>query len=312
MPTVTLEAIRSTALLQARTKSTGAITYALSNMMSNSGAPVALLESDGRTLTALAAGTAIITATQVPGDNYEGGTVSGNLVVEKRKSTISLADLTQPYTSKLIIPVSAETYDEVSEELRTPTITLSNKDIGSASWDTDNFPSPSIVLDARKAGTTFLTFSLGATANLAAVSKTVSVTLTPVTTAQPGRHLATVEGHTIYKEDYSFKGNVVTLKLCPSKSEKVDFSFSESASNHGNAYVTLNGVTLPRDNTNGHYVAEIPGVATGDAPLKLRSIVDASSDGTVTLSGSVIEYDVNVELFPNPAAVPKCYTGGVH
>lgn len=312
MPTVTLEAIKSTALLQASTKSPGAIKYALSNMVSSSRAPVAFLESDGRTLTAFAAGTAVITATQVPSANYEGGTVSGNLVVEKRKSSISLADLTQPYTSKLVIPVSAETYDEVSDEQRTPTITLSNPAIGSATWDTDNYPSPSIVLDARKADTTFLTFSLGATANLAAVSKTVSVTLTSVAATQPGRQLTAVEGYTIYKEDYFFKGNVVTLKLCPSMSEKVDFSFSESANNYGNAYVTLNGVTLPRDNSNGHYVANIPGVATGDAPLKLRSIVDASSDGAVIVSGSVIEYDVNVELFQNAVAVPKCYSGGVH
>ncbi|KWT97534.1 CHU large protein [Variovorax sp. WDL1] len=310
MPTVTLEAGRSTALLQASTKSPGAIQYALSNMMSISGAPVAFLESDGRTLTSFAAGTAIITATQVPSANYEGGTVSGNLVVEKRKSTISLADLTQPYTNKLVIPVSAETYDEISDELRTPTITLSNPAIGSASWDTDNYPSPSIVLNALKADTTSLTFSLGATANLAAVSKTVSVTLTSVTATQPGRQLATVEGHTIYKEDYSFKGNVVTLKLCPSMGEKIDFGFSESANNYGNAYVTLNGATLLRDNSNGHYVADIPAVATGDVPLKLRSVVDAASDGTVTLSASVIEYDVNVELFQNPLEVAKCYSDG--
>jgi hypothetical protein len=310
MPTITLEAIRSTTLLQARTRSTGTIKYALSNMMSISKEPVAFLDDDGRTLTSWAAGTATITATQVPSANHEGGTVSGNLVVEKRKSTISLSDLTQPYTYKLVIPESAETHDEISGELRTPTITLSNPDIGSATWDTDSYPSHSLVLDARKAGTTSLTFSLGATANLAAVSKTVSVTLRPVTATQPGRQLATVEGNPLYKEDYFFKGNVVTLKLCPSMSEKIDFSFSESANNHGNEYVTLNSVTLARDNMNGHYIANIPGVATGDAPLKLRSVVDAVSDGTGTLSASTFEYDVNIELFQNPVEVLKCYTAG--
>lgn len=312
MPTVTLEAIGSTARLQARTKSTGAITYALSNMMSNSGAAVAFLDGDGQTLTAFAAGTAIITATQVPTVNYEGGTVSGNLVVEKRKSTISLTDLTQPYTPRLIIPVVAEFYDEVSDERRTPTITLSNPDIGSVSWDPGNFlPSPSVVLDARKADTTSLTFSLNETANLAAVSKTVSVTLTPVTATQPGRQLATVEGYTTFKEDYLFNGTVVTLKLCPSMNENIDFGFSESDNNRGNAYVTLNGVTLPLDNRTGHYVANIPGVATGDTPLKLRSVVDALSDETGTLSAAVFEYDVNVELFQNPLEVAKCHAGGV-
>lgn len=310
MPTLTLEAHKSTALLQASTKSTGAIKYALSNMVSNSKAAVAFLESDGRTLTPFAAGTAVITATQVPTANYEGGTVSGNLVVTKRKSTISLADLTQPYTNKLVIPVSAETYDEVSDEYRTPTITLSNPEIGTASWDTDNYPSPSIVLDVRKAGATFLTFSLGATANLAPVSKTVSVTFTSVAAAQPGRYLTGVEGYTIYKEDYVFKDNVVTLKLCPSMSEKFDFSFTESVNNYGNAYVTLNGVTLQK--IGGRYVANVPGVATGDAPLKLRSFVDAASDGTMILSGSVTEYDVNVELFQDPRVVPKCAPGGNH
>ena len=308
MPTVTLEAIGSTAVLQASTKSTGTIKYALSNMTSISKEPVAFLENDGRTLTAFAAGTALITATQVPTANYEGGTVSGNLVVEKRQSSTSLADLTQAYTNKLFIPVVAEIYDEVSGELRTPTITLSNPDIGSASWDTDSYPSPGIVLSAVKASTTFLTFSLAATANLAPVSKTVSVTLTPVTGTQPGRQLTAVEGYTLYDEHYIFKENVVTLKLCPSMSEKVDFSFSESDTNYGQAYVTLNDVTLLSDSRTGRYVANIPAVATGDAPLKLKSFVKGVSDGTVTLSGSVIEYNVHVELFPDPRQVPKCYT----
>ncbi|VTU40874.1 hypothetical protein H4CHR_05607 [Variovorax sp. PBS-H4] len=310
MPTVTLEAFGSTALLQARTKSTGAIKYAISNMMSTSKEAVAFLGSDGRTLTAFAAGTAVITATQVPSANYEGGTVSGNLIVEKRKSSISLSDLTQPYTYKLVIPVGAETYDEISGEARTPTITLSNPDFGSASWDTDNYPRPSVVLNPVKAGTTSLTFSLGATANLAAVSKTVSVTLTPMTATQPGRQLATVQGNPLYRDDYFFKDNIVTLKLCPSMSEQINFGFSESDNNYGNAYVTLNGVTLPRDNSNGQYVAIVPGVATGSAPLKLRSVVDALSDGTVALGGSVFEYDVNVEVFSNPVEFAKCYTTG--
>ncbi|MGK6309877.1 hypothetical protein [Variovorax sp. DT-64] len=310
MSTVTLEAIRSTALLQGRTKSTGAIEYALSNMVSASKEPVAYLGSDGRTVTAWAAGTATITATQVPTANYEGGTVSGKLVVEKRKSTIPLADLKQPHTYKLIIPVIAEIYDEISGEQRTPTITLSNPDIGSAIWDTDNYLSDSIILTAVKAGTTSLTFSLGATANLAAVSKTVSAILTPVAGEQPGRQLAAVEGHSkLYKNDYFFEGKVVTLKLCPSMSEKIYFSFTESDNNHGTEDVTLNGVTLPRD-SNGHYVANIPGVATGDAPLKLRSVVNEYSDGTGTLSVSVFEYDVQVELFPNPVEVTKCYSVG--
>jgi hypothetical protein len=308
MPTVTLEAIRSTALLQARTKSTGAIEYALSNMMSVSDAPVAYL--DGRTLTAFAAGTATLTATQVPTANYEGGTVSGKLVVEKRKSTISLADLTQPYTHKLVIPVSAETYDEISGERREPILTLSNPDIGTAIWDTVHYLKHSIVLTAKAAGTTSLTFSLGATANLAAVSKTVSLILTPVTAGQPGRQLATVEGSSkVYESDYFFKDNVVTLKLCPSMSEKIYFGFTDSDENHGKEEVTLNGVTLPLG-IDGHYVADIPAVATGDAPLKLRSVVAAFSDNTGTWDAKEFKYDVKVEIFQNPIEVKKCYTAG--
>jgi hypothetical protein len=141
------------------------------------------------------------------------------------------------------------------------------------------------------------------------------VTLTEVTAQQPGRQLTGVRGYyDVYPEDYVFDAarKLVTLKLCPTIGEKVDFTFTESSDNYGIAHVTLNGVEVARDDKTGSHVANIQAVATADAPLKLRSFVDASVDGSgLNFAPSIVfEYDVKVELFQNPIDHKKCYQAG--
>ena len=307
MPTVTVPAIDGVVKLQASTKSTGAIQYALSNVVSTDARlGVGVLDSDG-TFRSWGVGTALITATQVPSANYEGGTVTGQLIVEKRKYDIPLNDMIQPFTYTLQIPVEVATYDEVSGEFRTPTFTVSNPAM-SAVWDEVNYW---IRVDVRSAGSTFLTLSLGATTNLAPVSKTVTLTFTEVTQQQPGRQLTKVEGNNAYKEDYVFDAEkkVVTLKLCPSTPEVINLSFTDSPYNEGAKHVSLNGVDLAPVSSWGEYAANVQAIATGDAPLKLQSFVDGSSGGGVNLIGTVFEYDVKVELL-DPLTHTKCYRAG--
>jgi hypothetical protein len=312
MPTVTIEALGVEAKLQASTKSTGAIKYALSNMMPSGGDfQVAYLGVDGRTIGSGIAGTATITATQVPTANYEGGTVSGKLIVEKKKLDIGLSDLTQVFTGLLqITPTGVPIRDELSGEERTPIITTSNTDFAGA-WDASNFW---IRLGAARPGSTKLTLSLAATSNLAAVSKTVTITLTETTGAQPGRQLTSVSGYSnAYKSDYQFDSQTkeVTLKLCP-PSETVEFTFTESDNNFGKKHVFLENVgELTRDINTGIHVGNIPAIATGDKPLRLISYVDAFNDnsGVPLNTSDVYEYLVNVEVLV-PKDNYKCYTAG--
>ena len=312
LPTVTVKALSSDGVpLRASSNSNGVIGYVLSNAVVSGGVngTVATLSRSG-TQTLIRtwyAGTATITATQVPTANYAGGTISAALVVEKASTVIDLNDLADLSTNRLSIPLSySYPNDPLTGEQRAPSFSLGDPAIGNLYWDADLLE---FDLLPYRGGTTTMTFSLPETTNLAAASKTATVTFTQVTAQQDGHQLAAVVStNGSSNPDYLLDSatSTVTIKLCASASEQVLFRFT-SGFNAGDWRVYLDGAGELPIGSNG-YIATIPNVATGATPLRLRSIV-GQVDGMISYPGKEFDYDVRVLLY-QPNENPRCLSGG--
>lgn len=228
--------------LSAKTNSDGALTYALSNLViSGTGDPydaAFLFEQNGATYLypGLLPATATITISQSATANYEGAIVSAPLIVQKGLTFIQIdgkyLNATGVGTFDFPIGITQESPFDPGA-MRSVVATVSDPSVADVwfYYQPGNLL-PTIGFRPKIAGSTLLTVSVAATANLAAASITVPLSVLQSTGVQKGMSLVAVaNARALYDAAsplYSYvptRSPPVKLATCVNKTLVVTFAF---------------------------------------------------------------------------------------
>ncbi len=236
--------------LQPTTKSDGALTYALSNVVA-SGAPALVPPgSDAASLDSqngltyiqpgYLPGTGTITVTQAATANYEGATVSTALVIQKGETVVQIDDkyLHVAGTDWRMIPIAVtqEVLWNTSSDLRAGVATLDDPTIADVKFSYNEYAEAVITFVPKTAGSTLLTITVTESGNLGAATVIVPLSVDQTTTTQAAMNLITVShsvqapySNDFYAQFYTFvpdRTPAVKLYICSTRPQRATFAFN--------------------------------------------------------------------------------------
>ena len=251
-------------LVQPTSTSGGGFTYASSN--------TATATISGDTVSISHSGEVVITATQAANANYEAGTISLTLTINKAAQSINVDPLpsTQPLKDFTTIPLTA-----TSSSGNPVSITLASGSAATLSGTVGNYELTSI----GTTGIITVTFSVDATSRYNAAS--VSLSMDVVKTAQSISYAPALPTEVTYSDG-------LTVPLTASASSGLAVSYNVIS---GPAILTGNSLTISQTGVVEIEATQVGNAAFNPAPVVSKTII--VKPGTVILSNFSIPMKVD-------------------